>query len=153
MKMTTLALLFLGSAAQAEPPRLVRIDHELNIAAPREKLWWALTTPEGLRGWIAPQSKVVLEVGGAYELYFTPDNPADRGMEGTRVLAFVPGEVLSVSGEAANTWTVWRLDSVPGGTRVRFSGLGHGPEWEARVKYFDKQMPSVLRRLADSLRD
>jgi hypothetical protein len=89
-----------------------------------------------------------LRVGGAYELYFRSNDPEDRGQEGTRVLAYVPNAMLATSGELAGTWAVWRLDPVEGGTRLRITSMGSGPEWAERVPYFDREMPGVLARLA-----
>jgi uncharacterized protein YndB with AHSA1/START domain len=132
---------------------LVRIDHRIVVPASRERVWEALTTPEGLARWIAPRSNVRLEIGGPYELYFRPDDPVDRGMEGTRVLSFVPYEVLSYTGEAENTWVVWRLrDLGPGeGVELRFTGIGASAEWSARSAHFDAVMPGLMEKLAASV--
>jgi hypothetical protein len=81
---------FAGAAGPAPPEgteappatasaELVRIDHRIVVSASRERVWEALTTPEGLARWIAPRSNVRLEIGGPYELYFRPDDPVDRG--------------------------------------------------------------------------
>ena len=147
------ALLLLAAtpaAAQVSPP-LLRIDGETTIRALPARVWAALTTPAGLAGWIAPESRVELRIGGAYELYFFPD-AEDRGMEGTKVLAFVPEELLVTSGEAPDTWSVWRLEPLPdGGTRVSFSGLGTSAEWAERLPYFRDATPGVLARLKEAV--
>lgn len=136
------------AATAADDP--LRFEHEVHVAAPRSAVWTALTTSEGLRGWIAPESNVELKLGGAWELFFTPD-AADRGMEGTRVLSFVPEEVLSYTGEDPGTWVVWRLDDARGGTRVRLTALGVGEAWGRRFDHFRDATPGVLQRLADSV--
>jgi len=126
---------------------LVRIDAEVEIHASAADVWAALTTPEGLAGWVAPESHVELRIGGPYELYFFPDE-ADRGMEGTTVLSFIPEELLATTGEAADTWSVWRLDAVDGDvTRVRLTGLGTSEEWRRRAAYFEEGTPGVLEEL------
>jgi len=151
----TVALVFPAIAQQkggsAEGNKVIRIDHETVVNAPASRVWTALTTPEGLKEWIAPQSKVEVRIGGAFELYFWP-NEKDRGMEGTRILSFIPGEMLSYTGEDPETWVVWRLDPLSDGkTRVRFSGIGSGPLWEEKYKYFDKATPDLLKRLSKSV--
>lgn len=131
---------------------LIRIGSQIVVDASRDRVWEALTTPEGLAGWIAPASNVELTLGGPYELYFHPDNAEDRGMEGTVVLAYVPGEMLATTGELAGTWSVWRLDDAAGGgTRVRFDGLGRGAEWKERSRHFEEVTPAVLARLNEAV--
>ena len=146
-----IALLFaipLPAAATEATEEVLRLEHAIDIAAPPEKVWVALATPEGLR-WIAPDSNVEMEIGGDYELFFFPDHPEDRGMEGTHVLAFLPGRMLVTEGELAGSWVVWELASRGEGTRLTVSSAGSGPEWAERAPYFDKAMPGVLRRLAE----
>jgi len=152
--LTAAALAAAGSGHAAEPaPELLRIDHEVRIGASREAVWTALTSADGLAGWIAPQSKVHVELGGPYELYFHPDDPVDRGMEGTRILSFIPLEMLSYEGEIRGTWIVWRLDDAGSdGVLLRFSGLGPARgEWKQRAPYFEKAMPELMTRLAASV--
>lgn len=138
--------------AQPEP-ELVRLDHEIFIAAAPDDVWAALTTPEGLSKWIASEVNVSIALDGPYELFFRPENERDRGMEGTRVLSFLPGEMLSYTGEVEGSWVVWRLTREEDGTRVRVAALGTGDEWAERAPYFDEAMPGVLERLAGGLSD
>lgn len=151
MRQVSAACLALSLVAAAPAPAaaedLVKFSHSIEIAAPADRVWSALTTPGGLR-WIAPEAHVELGVGGAYELYFFPDNPDDRGMEGTRVLAFVPERMLVTDGELAGSWVVWELEPASAGTRVTITSSGTGAEWAQRAPYFDEAMPGVLRRLA-----
>ena len=73
-------------------------------------------------------------------------------MEGTKILSFVPGEMLSYTGEEPGTWIVWRLEAISQDqTRLRFSGFGSVANWEKRVPYFDKAMPDLLQRLSKSV--
>lgn len=144
----TAMLALAGDAFAAEGGQVLRLDHEIDIAAPADAVWTALTTPEGLR-WIAPEALVELEVGGRYELHFFPDNPEDKGMEGTHVLAFVPGRLLVTEGEIEGSWVVWNLSPAAAGTHLTVSSSGRGAEWSERAPYFDKAMPGVLRRLAE----
>ncbi len=139
-------------AESGQDAELIQIGGEVVISATAEHVWKALTTSEGLAGWIAPQSEVELTLGGPYELYFDPDNPDDRGMEGTVVLAFLPEELLVTTGELAGTWSVWRLDETADGqTRVRFDGLGRGDAWRDRSTYFSEVTPGVLARLKEAV--
>jgi uncharacterized protein YndB with AHSA1/START domain len=146
----------LGMAVSG-PDSLVRIDGEVVVPTSATGAWDLLTTPEGLRRWIAPESRIELELGGAYELYFFPDS-TDRGMEGTRVLSYVPEEMLSYTGELAGTWVVWRLESLEPkdghpATLVQFTALGRGAEWEQRSVYFRQATPEVLDDLRAAAED
>ncbi len=145
-----------GSAVSG-PDSLVRIDGDVVLATGATEAWDLLTTPEGLSNWIAPEARVELELGGVYELYFFPDS-TDRGMEGTRVLSYVPEEMLSYTGELAGTWVVWRFESLEPEdgrprTRVQFTALGHGEEWEQRSVYFRQATPEVLDDLRAAAED
>jgi uncharacterized protein YndB with AHSA1/START domain len=151
--LTAAALAAAGAGHAAEPAEPLRIDHDVRIQASRQEVWNALISPDGLAAWIAPQSTVRVELGGPYELYFHPDDPVDRGMEGTRILSFIPLEMLSYEGEIRGSWIVWRLDDAgPDGVLLRFSGLGPARgEWKQRAPHFDQVMPELMSRLAKSL--
>ncbi len=49
------------------------ILHRLEINAPREKVYEALTTQQGLSGWWTPETKATPEVGSIARFAFGPD--------------------------------------------------------------------------------
>lgn len=56
---------------------------EVTVDAPVSDVWEAWTTREGVASFFAPDCRIELEVGGAYEMYFIPDaEPGQRGGEG-----------------------------------------------------------------------
>lgn len=80
----------------------------LHMEAAPEKVWRALTEPEGLNRWIAKDAKVDLREGGRWDLGFTPDGSADHEGPAMEILELVPNRKLVVS------WPDWRADaSVP----------------------------------------
>lgn len=52
-----------GQVDAADGDELLRIEADVSIAADPGAVWAALTTPSGLAGWIAPESRVELEPG------------------------------------------------------------------------------------------
>ena len=70
------------------PPDLHK---QVTVIAPVDAVWAAWTTSAGAKTWFAPDADIRLEVGGPYEIYFSPQAPAGlRGSDGMRVLAWVP---------------------------------------------------------------
>jgi uncharacterized protein YndB with AHSA1/START domain len=100
----------------------------LTTASP-EKLWRALTVPDELTKWAARKVRVELRLGGAYEHIYKPDAPMGRrGMEGTRIVSFVPNKMLSYSG-GADTWAVWMIEPAGDQQVLHFYMLGTTSEW------------------------
>jgi uncharacterized protein YndB with AHSA1/START domain len=153
----------------AEDDALTPVDVQTLVAADRDSVWHALSTPEGWKAFTGAVLRVELEPGGQFEVEWVPEAPAgQRGSEGCRVLSLVPGEMLSFSWNAPpkfefargqRTWVVMTLQSVkPRLTKVRLRELGfrelaarhpeHREELAAVRAYFAKAWPEVLGMLA-----
>ena len=79
-------LLFAAGAASAAERA---IEREVVVAAPVEAVWQAWTTPEGIKGFFAPEANVQLRVDGPFEIHFNPYAPAgQKGADGMRILGF-----------------------------------------------------------------
>jgi hypothetical protein len=102
-----------------------------------------------------PDAVVELMPGGRYDVWPGATN---------RVLAFVPGEMLSVSGSApeqypevrkGGTWAMYTFEPAGDGqTRLRLTTLGWKPgeaEWDAAFDYFLKANPQYLRMVRDKI--
>ncbi|MEE2567674.1 SRPBCC family protein [Hyphobacterium marinum] len=132
------------------------ITATIEIDAPVSEAWELWTTEEGL-SFFAPASRIELEPGGIYEVYFLPDAPAgQRGSEGTHVLGFQTERMLTI------TWglppympevrpyltaiTILFEDLGEDRTRVTLthSGWGWDGEWDAARAYFVTNWPAVL---------
>lgn len=86
-----------------DPSPEIRLTMEMD--APPEKVFRALTEPEALDRWMANGAEVELREGGRYDLGFTPEGYDGPPM---RILELVPNERLMIS------WPDWRGDtSVP----------------------------------------
>lgn len=140
-----------------------QIRKEAIVDAPRDAVWEAWTTTEGVTSFAPPAADIELRVGGKYEWYFgPPDSPVGtRGSEGCRVLSYLPMEMLSFSWNAppimpearqARTRVVVQFaDAGPGQTRVTLTHLGWGevPMWNEVYDYFDAAWERVLEALTE----
>ena len=164
-----LAVIVAGSAAVLageETERILRKN--ISIQAPLEKVWRAWTTEEGLAP-VSGTSNVELRVGGPYEWFLDlePDENGLKGGQGSRILAFLPGEVLafdwtfppsipSLRRSRAKTQVVIQFDEPEDGVvRVRFAqlGWGKGDDWDEGYTYFDKAWDWVLQRMKETLEE
>jgi uncharacterized protein YndB with AHSA1/START domain len=125
-----------------------RQEFEMIVPVPVEAVWNLLATTEGFKMLGAKEPLVELRPGGAYS--FWPGAP-------TRVLAFVPGEMLCTSGSAppefpnvrkGGTWSAYYFESIGAGkTKLRLSCTGWRPgekEWDDAFNYFLKNNPVFL---------
>lgn len=148
--------LFVGRGSDL-PPIVV----EVTIAADARTAFHALATEEGLEAWLARKSLIDLRVGGAYEIYFAPDErPGLRGSEGCQILAYVPDEMLAVSWNAPpdfptarekRAWAVFSFAPTSDGhTKVKVThlGLGTDGEWPRVRTYFERAWAGFLKELA-----
>lgn len=154
-----------AAPAGADPSRETRmLRKEVVVDAPIDQVWAAWTTAEGLR-FVSPESNVDLRLGGPYDLWLNlePDADGKRGSEGSRILAFVPEQLLAfdwtfppvvptLRERGAKTQVAVFFDDLDDGrVRVRLvqHGWGEGEDWDAGYAYFDDGWGRVLARLAD----
>jgi uncharacterized protein YndB with AHSA1/START domain len=60
-----------------------------------EKAFALFTTQEGLTAWFAPIADVKAEVGGAFEMYFDPNDTNHNNSKGCKITALVPNKLLA----------------------------------------------------------
>jgi uncharacterized protein YndB with AHSA1/START domain len=141
-------------------PPAKTLHKEFVVPAARDLVWNCWTTTEGMKSFFAPDSKIELTPGGAYELYLGPPTAVGaRGSEGCKVLGFLPGEILSFDWNAPpkfpeirkeRTCVVLRFEPAgEGKTRVILDhhGWGEGAKWDAVYQYFDAAWDSVFYHL------
>jgi uncharacterized protein YndB with AHSA1/START domain len=119
------------------------VRFERRFAAPRERIWRALTDPEELGGWLAP-AEVDLRVGGSVVLKF------DDGDERGTITELREQEVIAYTWNEGKTDSLVRfeLESEGDGTRltlrhtfegeVDFSSYGGG--WHHHLEQLMAQM-------------
>jgi uncharacterized protein YndB with AHSA1/START domain len=138
------------SYVAADGERVLR--HELDIPAPLADVWTAMTTSEGIRGFIAPVTLVELKSGGCYCTNYTPGTKiGDPGTISNRVLSYIPQQMLSAKinlvdvfppqPRAENTlFLVVEFSARDAhSTHVKASllGFGTGEQWDKVYKFFD----------------
>lgn len=134
---------------------------EILIHGSISDIWEAWTTEDGARTFFAPECRINLQTGGAYEMYFAPESPPGlRGGEGCTVMAIQPQTMLAFTWNAPPTLqevrgqfthVVIRLTKQSTGTQVKLhhDGWGSGGEWDQAFAYFDAAWNRVvLPRLA-----
>jgi uncharacterized protein YndB with AHSA1/START domain len=143
------------------PAAARRIEKDVVINAPVAVVWKAWTDAEASKVFLAPSSKIEMEPGGAYEMYFMPSQPAGlKGGEGNRVIDFDRERFLLITWNAPpkfgalrdeRTYVLITLAAVDDShTRVRLTHFGwrKGEEWAGVYAYFEKAWDIVLGRLA-----
>lgn len=151
-----------GEEKPAKEARAVR--KSMIVSAPREAVFDAWTTEAGARTFFAPDARIELKPGGAYELYFNPDEqPGDKGSEGCKILAYrrpqflvfswnAPPEIPTLRKKRAKTRVEVRLEEAGEKTELtlRHTGWGKGPDWDECFAYFEAAWDLVLSRLKAS---
>jgi PTH1 family peptidyl-tRNA hydrolase len=152
-------------AGDEKPPKETRaVRKSVTVSAPRETVFDAWTTEEGARTFFAPDARIELKPGGAYELYFNPDEQTgDRGSEGCKILAYrrpqflvfswnAPPEIPTLRKKRAKTRVEVRLEEAGARTDVTLtqSGWGKGPDWDECFNYFERAWDVVLSGLKAS---
>jgi uncharacterized protein YndB with AHSA1/START domain len=129
---------------------------EVLVNANLQEVWDAWTTEDGAKTFFAPDCKINLRPGGAYEMYFVPESPAgSRGGEGCQVIAIQRLEMLSFTWNAPPslveirsqfTHVTIRYYQTADGTQVELfhDGWGIGAEWDKAFSYFDAAWNKVV---------
>ena len=160
-KLLLLILILTPALARGEE---LAIRAEVIVKAPREAVWRAWTTPDGIKSFFAQGSNIDLRPDGAYEIFFAPDQPAgQRGADGMRLLLVQPPSALAFTWNAPfqfpeqrkqRTHVMLRFTPVDDNTtRVLLvhDGFGDGPEWQKVRDYFQNAWTTfVLPRLVAS---
>jgi uncharacterized protein YndB with AHSA1/START domain len=167
--LTTALLIVLCASATtvaAGQDQIVQINEEVIVDAPVQRVWNALTTADGLAGWMGNSARIELKVGGIFEVRHKVrdlteeekklargERASAAGMRDTHILSFVPLKMLSYEGGMVGTWNVWTLDEIsPGRVRVHHTGLGTSEDWARMAPMFEKAMHGVLDKLVAYLK-
>ena len=71
-----------------KPNKMIDKSRIFNCAV--DTLWWKWTTYDGLKTFFGEENKVELAIDGAYEIYFSMDQPVgQRGGEGNKIISYL----------------------------------------------------------------
>ncbi len=139
------------------------LEFSRSINAPPELVWEQISTAAGVERWLEVDSSINLAIGGAYELYFDANRGrGNRGTEGTQVLSYAPGRMLSLSWNVPTSlgqvrglrsWVTFLIEPSPQGSLVTVvhAGFGDTPGWDRAHAYYETGWPTVLGMLKRSL--
>ena len=133
------------------------LKFEALIPASIEEVWAAWTTEEGARTFFAPQCRIDLQSGGAYEMLFDLEAPkGQQGGEGCVFLAIEPLTMLSFTWNAPpeipliriqRTHVTIHFKSVSTQKThliLKHDGWGTGADWLSARKYFEQAWGQVV---------
>jgi uncharacterized protein YndB with AHSA1/START domain len=127
---------------------------EVLVPGPRDTVWQAFTTSEGLETWLWKDCTVDLRRGGEWTVHFTADKTGGGTIESFRrgreitMHAMAPEQFPTV--RATGTTAVFRFDAAGhGATRVQLiqTGWREGEEWDQAYDYLAKGNAQLLRQL------
>lgn len=144
------------------------LSYEIELAHSRDRVWEMFTTSAGLARWLCLRANVEARVGGAYELFWNPDEsrPESDSTIGCRVLSLDHPRLLAFTWRGADA--VAEVMNAPGitptrvevsllprptGTRLLLvhSGWGDGDDWQRARAWFDRAWSGALERLREVL--
>jgi uncharacterized protein YndB with AHSA1/START domain len=96
------------------------IKHMFHIAAPRGKVYEAITTIEGLSGWWTKQTSGDPKVGGTIEFRFGPQFCNKMKVKEQKPNESITWECMGDTDDWIGTILTFHLDDNEGKTRVRF---------------------------------
>lgn len=134
------------------------------VECSRETAWNLWTTSEGIAKFFSPDSTIELKAGGKYEMYFglEPDEHGIRGSEGSRVISYIPHEMLLFEWNFPPNTPELRRAKKRLPVKITFRKLSEketqvdlihygwqeeqedGLEWETGFNYFNQVWPHVL---------
>jgi len=144
------------------------LHFSVDLPAPRDRVWEALTTAAGLSSWLCLRARVELEIGGAYELFWDADESHPEldstlgcsvlSVDAPRLLEFTwrgseaVADVMNVPGEPQTQVKV-ELRPTLDGTRLELthSGWSDGPGWDRARAWFERAWGGALQALGAQL--
>jgi len=140
------------------------IRMERMFQVPLTTLWEAWIDPEQVGSWFALKAHIVPERGGAYELFWRPDDPEHDSTIGCRIthiepkryLAFTwrgPDQLSSIMNEGnpppppTHVTVIFDEQTKGSNVRVIHNGFGEGEEWQKALKWHETAWNNVLENL------
>ena len=135
------------------------IEKEIVIKASKEILWSAWTTADKVQEWFAPKAIIENRVGGAYELYFVPNNINIMNTKGCKITKMdlekelnfnwkAPDQFKYIMNNDSNLTSVIVIleESNSNITKLKVKHIGFGTEdnWKDAYEWHEKAWTEVL---------
>ena len=138
------------------------IDIQILIDKSVESVYEAWLKPALHERWLTHKAVVEEAVGGAYELYWDPENEEKNSTKGCRITDLVPNSEISFNWKGPEeyaevmgdkTQVFVRFESREGGTLLRFvhTGWGSGVEWESARRWQAEAWKEAIENLKNML--
>ncbi len=138
------------------------IDIQIVIERPLARVFEAWIKPEMLERWLARKAVVDPRVGGAYELFWDPEDPEADDTAGCRIIGLVPDAELSFSWKGPKEFAAVmgdktsifvRLEPREESTLLRFvhRGWGSGSDWDKARRSQAEAWKEALENLKNML--
>jgi uncharacterized protein YndB with AHSA1/START domain len=138
------------------------LEHRIVVEGPAPDVWDAWTTTEGITSWAVPVGQIDFRLGGIWESSYNRDAKiGDPGNIQNRILAYIPGRMLTIQAIAAppgfphpellrEIFTVIELealDSVRTRVTVTMVGYANGEGYDVLYGHFDAGNAWTLKKL------
>jgi hypothetical protein len=110
------------------------LQTQIKVKAPREVVWRAITAPDQLTRWLAPEARVKPGLGGHVWLSW----PGMAGEE--RIDAWDEGRHLRLRGKGpiATDWYIEGQSDEESTIRLAWPGFGWGKQWDTEYEYMSR---------------
>jgi uncharacterized protein YndB with AHSA1/START domain len=138
---------------------------EIGLDSPLEETWRAWTDAGAITRWFSPEAHIVARPGGAYELFFDPEDHGHMSTKGCTVTELEPMGRLSFSWKGPDQFAGLMNEPVPltrvrvifrgenVGTRLSLehSGWGEGDDWAEAREWHRRAWEGVIGQLKSLL--
>lgn len=139
------------------------LTEEIIILSPVDLVWHAWTVSERVSKWFAPEANIEAKIGGAYELYFVPENKSGMNTKGCKITELVINEVLQFTWKGPDPFeevmnkndltvvTVQFISLANNETKVVIEHTGFKKDWAEAYKWHQMAWQGVLQSLKSAL--
>lgn len=138
------------------------IIFDLHLNASVEDAWSLWTDSRKLEEWLTTEAEVDPRLGGAFELFWDPENHKENSTLGCKITALVPCKLIAfqwhgpvpfailMNVEPFPTWASVSFESLNIDQTIlhfRHSGWGEGERWNAAREWQEKAWSGAFKRL------
>ncbi|WP_250886768.1 SRPBCC domain-containing protein [Bacillus sp. SM2101] len=141
------------------------LKKDVLINAPLNLVWHAWTNSDRVSKWFAPITVVEPKEGGAFELYFDPENVEGMNTKGCRIKRFVPTKQLEFTWKGPDQFAsimnnqddltlvnvLFEEEEEKTKVTLEHFGWGFGAAWEEAFKWHEMAWHGALGSLKSAL--